>query len=386
MEDFATWFCLKNRSNFTIDPQINPEDAQYYFGREDIKKQLQKQIRRAFIAPGIPKIMVWGPYGSGKTQTLFYLKHFLCTQTPSSAKGVPHTLYLTIEMRSNSTAANLHMQLMEALGKDIVSNWVRKLFDTNKDFDTTLLGIADEPNIFKALKELRATGESTFTAWRWLTGQTLPSKDLSGLQITRNLGDLGSGDLVTALVAIGNLAANINEKLVFLIDEMEQLLNVKTGDSAESIQRYLRKLADPVNSSVGFLIGFKADVIDDAPEILRRGDIYSRIGASNYLDIPHLPAVADVKSFIRELLKNLTVEIAVKTKITANSADSEHGTFPFERTAFELLADYAAQDPTRALPRYIITAINECAIQAWDEEKQLVDETIVNDVAPHVFQ
>src|SRR5450759_70081 len=108
MKDFATWFCLKNRSNFTIDPQVYPEDAQYYFGRDDIKTQLQKQIRLSFIDPGVPKMMVWGPYGSGKTQTLFFLKNFLCTHTPSSAKGIPHTLYLTVEMRSNSTAGNLH--------------------------------------------------------------------------------------------------------------------------------------------------------------------------------------------------------------------------------------------------------------------------------------
>ncbi len=112
----------------------------YYFGRDDIKSQLQKQIRRSFIAPGVPKMMVYGPYGSGKTQTLFYLEHYLRTAPPSSVKGTPHTLYLTIEMRSNSSAANFHMQLMEALGKDIVSNWVRRLFDTNKDFDSDSVG------------------------------------------------------------------------------------------------------------------------------------------------------------------------------------------------------------------------------------------------------
>lgn len=386
MEDFVTWFCLENRSNFTIDPQINKIDSQYYFGREDIKKQLQKQIRRSFIAPGVPKMMVWGPYGSGKTQTLFFLDNFLHTQTPSSAKGTPVTLYLTIEMRGNSAATNLHMQLMEALGKDRVSGWVRKLFDSNSNFETMLRSFADDTNIFLALKELRAMGDSTFTAWRWLIGQTLQPNLLSGLQITRNLGELGSGDLVSALVAIGNLASSVNEKIIFLIDEMEQLQNVKTGDSAESIHRYIRKLADQTNSSIGFLIGFKADVIDDAPEILRRGDISGRVGASNYIDIPPLPAVADVKSFIQELLKNLTDENMVNTKITTKSLDSEHGIFPFDRVALDLLADYATQDPSRALPRFIITAINECAIQSWDEEKQLVDESIVNDVAPHVFQ
>ncbi|MBW2694557.1 MAG: hypothetical protein JRE57_18345, partial [Deltaproteobacteria bacterium] len=50
--------------------------------------------RRSFIAPGIPKMMVWGPYGSGKTQTLFYLEYYLKTETPSSAKGIPNTIYL----------------------------------------------------------------------------------------------------------------------------------------------------------------------------------------------------------------------------------------------------------------------------------------------------
>ena len=63
--NFSEWFCLKDRQNFTIDPQVNPGDARYYFGRDDIRDRLQRQIRRSFIAPGIPKMMVWGPYGSG---------------------------------------------------------------------------------------------------------------------------------------------------------------------------------------------------------------------------------------------------------------------------------------------------------------------------------
>lgn len=387
MDDFVTWFCLKNRQNFTIDPQVNAQDSQYYFGRNDIRERLQKQIRRAFIAPGIPKMMVWGSYGSGKTQTLFYLDYFLKTHPPSSANGIPHTLYLTIEVRSNATAANFHMQLMEALGKDVVSKWVRGLFDSTSGFDQALLDLVEgDPNIFLALKELRATGESSFTAWRWLTGQPLKPPELNAMGLTRNLGEVGSTDLVNSLVAIGNLASRVGEKLIFLVDELEQLLNVRTGDAAESIHHYLRKLAEPANASVGFLFGFKADVLDEAPEMLRRPDIQGRIGASNYIDIPNLPAVADVKKFMQELLRNLTDDTLVQAKIVAGGLNSEVGIFPFERTAFELLADYATQDNTRSLPRYIITAINECAIQAWDDQKALIDDVVVNQVAPYVFQ
>lgn len=386
MDDFVNWFCLKNRQNFTIDPQVNSQDSQYYFGRADIRERLQRQIRRSFIAPGIPKMMVWGPYGSGKTQTLFYLEYFLKTQPPSTAKGKPHTLYLTIEVRSNATAANIHMQLMEELGKDVVSKWVRSLFDATSDFDNALLDLADQdPNIYLALKELRATGESSFTAWRWLTGQSLKPNELNAMGMTRNLGEVGSTDLVNGLVAIGNMASKVNEKLIFLVDELEQLLNVRTGDAVESIHQYLRKLAEPANASVGFLFGFKADVLDEAPEMLRRPDIQGRIGSSNYIDIPNLPAVADVKKFMQELLRNLTDEMQVQAKIDASVLNTEVGIFPFERIAFELLADYATKDNIRSLPRFIITAINECAIQAWDDQKSLIDENVVNQVAPYVF-
>lgn len=385
MNEFTDWFCLNDRLNFTIDPQINPADARFYFGRDDIKKRLQRQLRRSFIAPGVPKIMVWGPYGSGKTQTLFYLEHYLKTDTPSSCPGVPRTHYVTVEMRSKSTASHLHMQLMEVLGKETVAGWVRRLFEKVSSLNAALQEMVDDPNIALALKELRASGESTFVAWRWLTGQSLKTSELSSLSLTRNLGEVGAGDLVNVLVAIGNLAGEVGEKLIFLLDEVEELQNVRTGDASESIHQYFRRLAEPANASVGFLVGFKADVLDDAPEMLRRGDVQGRIGTSNYIDIPPLPAVSNVKTFVSELLQNLIDEKQASARISEQGLDVDLGVYPFEHGAFELLADYATQDPTRALPRYIINAINECTIQAWDEEKYLVDEGIVNGVAQYVF-
>lgn len=385
MIEFPKWFCLKDRLNFTIDPQINPADARFYFGRDDIKTRLQRQLRRAFIAPGVPKIMVWGPYGSGKTQTLFYLEHYLKTDTPGSCHGVPHTLYTTVETRSNSTASHLHMQLMETLGKETVAGWVRQLFDQVSNLDAALEKLTDDLNIALALKELRAAGDSTFIAWRWLTGQSLKTSELSGLSLTRNLGQVGAGDLVNAVVAVGNLASRVGEKLIFLLDELEELQNVRAGDAAESIHQYFRRLAEPANASVGFLIGFRADVFDDAPQVLQRGDIMGRVGTSNYVDIPPLPAVSDVKTFVSELLKNLIDQEQAQARISEHGLDTDLGIYPFERSAFELLADFATQDISRSLPRNIINAINECAIQAWDEEKHLADEGIVNGVAQYVF-
>ena len=189
-ELFNQWYCLNNRQNFTINPQVNPADAQYYFGRDDIKERLIQRINHSFIHPGVPKMMVSVPYGSGKTQTLFYLEHYLknIASIPEDAK--PHILYLTVEMQGNSKAPNLHMQIMEALSKEVVGGWIRKLFDTSSNLDVALHDIIDDPNIILALKELRVAGDSSFMAWRWLTGQILSKGELNSLQLTRNLGEV----------------------------------------------------------------------------------------------------------------------------------------------------------------------------------------------------
>jgi hypothetical protein len=386
MDSFATWFCLKNRQNFTIDAQITPSDAQYYFGRNETKERLQKQLRHSFIEPGVPKMMIYGPYGSGKTQTLFYLQYFLETVVQEIEGAKPHLAYVPVEMEERSKAFNLHMQLMQALGKETVATWVRKLFETSSNLDVALSQLTNDPNIAIALRELRAPGEASFSAWRWLTCQGLTTKDLSQLGLTADLSTSGSKDMAEALIAVGHLAKDVNEYLIFLIDEMESLQNVRTGDAAESIHRYVRYLAEKKNSFVGFLIGFKADVLDEAPEILRTSDVMSRIGNQNFVDIPPLPAIADVTMFTKELLNNLTDSEKVKAQIAEKNLDTKPGLFPFESMAFEQLAVYATQDNTRALPRNIINAINECAIQAWDEGKPLIDQAIVDAVAPLVFQ
>lgn len=385
MKNFNEWFCLTDRMNFTIDAQINLADCQYYFGRDETKSRIQRQIRRSFVDPGAPKMMVFGDYGSGKTQTLFYLRYYLEQEIQMINNAKPRTIYIPIEMQEKNRAANLHMQLMQGIGKDNVSTWVRKLFEKSPDLDVALSEVTSDPNIISALRELRAPGDASFAAWRWLTCQSLGARELSSLQLTTDLCALGSKDMAEVLVALGNLSRRVGEHLVLLIDEMESLNYVRTADALESVHFYIRNLAEKKNSVVGFLIGFKAVVIDDGPEPLRRNDVMSRIGNQNYIELPPLPAIADVKTFMEDLLQNLTADGQVEKLITKESLLTKPGIFPFAPSAFELLADFATQDITRALPRNIINAINECAIQAWDEEKQLIDEEIVNSVAPYIF-
>jgi len=383
--DFKEWFCLNGRESFTIDPKVNPDDARFYFGREEIKNRIKAQLRRSFVEPGVPKMVIYGSFGSGKTQTLFHLEYYLQNERPEACRQTPRILHLDLEMHSKSDHKGWHLQLVETLGKSTASTWIDRLFSRTQNLDTELRSIFGNVNMAEAAKNLRAGGDIGLLAWRWFCGYELKPNELERLNVTRSLGDLGSGDMVNALVGIGRLAERNEEKLIFLMDEAEQFKNVKTGDATESLHTYLRKLAEPSNSSVGFIIASYALTLDDMAELLVRADVRTRIGENNFVEIPHLPSIRDVQIFLRELLAELVEQNKAEEKIQNESLGVSLETYPFTAEAFNMLCEFASQDPTKALPRNLIKAVNECAISAWDERKPIIEPDIVNDIAPLIF-
>jgi len=383
--DFKEWFCLNERDSFTIDPQINSEDAQFYFGRPTKLKELQTQLRKGFIDPGVPKIFIYGSFGSGKTQTLYNLAYYLQHDPPKSLKLKPAIIHVVLEMQSKSSHLDWHLQLMEALGKERVSRWIDDLFSKVPSLDEALTSLLSDYNIINAVKNLRGGGDMPMLAWRWLAGHRLSPAELQRLQLTRNSGDIGAGDMVKVLVGLGHLAEKNDEKLIFFMDEVEQFTNITNPDCFEAVHNYLRQLSEQKNSSVGFIMSSYGLTDDDMPRMMVRGDIRNRIGAINYIEIPPLPSVEDIRTFICELLLNFIDRKAAEEKIQQQGLAVSLDTYPFDADAFEKLCDYASQDPVKALPRNIIKSINECAISAWDVEKAVIDVEIVNEIASLVF-
>jgi len=382
---FKDWFCLSGRETFTIDPKVNPSDSRFYFGRDPLRDRMRKQISRAFIDPQVPKMMIYGAYGSGKTQTLHYLAYDLVNGAPKSCKGKPHVVHLDIEVQSKSMAEQWHLQMMEALRMATVQEWLQALFVKSANFEQEVDKLTDDPNIAMAFKQLRGGGDLAFNAWRWLTGVKLAPKELVEIKVTRSLVDIGVGDMVAALQACGNLARAVGACLIFFIDEMEELINIKQGDAAGSWHQYTRKLADNSNSSVGFVIGFKAVTVDEAPKMLVREDILSRISRANMVELETLSAPANVKTFVEEMLAHLVDHKAADKLIKAKKLSSSESKYPFSATAFDLLCDYACQDAIKSTPRNIIRTITDCAIAAWDAQKRIIDDDIVNEIAPIIF-
>ena len=383
--EFKEWFCLNNRESFTIDAKVNPDDARFYFGRHEKLKDIKAQLRRSFVDPSVPKMVIYGSYGSGKTQTLYHIKYSLLSEKPEACQGDPLILHLDLEMHSKSDCSDWHIQIMETLGKEVVSKWVDDIFSKVQNFDNELKNIFQDNNLAETSKNLRAGGETAHLAWRWLCGHKLPAGELERLRVTRNLGDIGAGDMVNALVGIGRLAENVGKRLIFLMDEAEHFTRVRTGDQSESVHTYLRKLSESWNSSLGFVLSAYALTIDDMAEIIVRADIRTRIGENNFVEIPPLPSVQDIQIFLKELLAELIEQKKAEEKIQKESLEVSIKTYPLTAEAFDMLSDFASQDPTKALPRNLIKAVNECAISAWDERKPIIEPNIVNDIAPVIF-
>jgi hypothetical protein len=169
------------------------------------------------------------------------------------------------------------------------------------------------------------------------------------------------------------------------MDEAEQFKNVKTGDAVEALHTYLRKLAEPSNSSVGFIIASYAVTLDDMADLLVRADIRTRIGEINFVEIPPLPSITHVQRFLTELFEELVDQEKAKEKIERESLGVSLKTYPFTEEAFDLLCEFASQDPIKTLPRNVIKAVNDCAIAAWDEKKPIIEPYVVNEIAPLIF-
>ena len=382
--EFREWFCLKDRESFIIDPKINETDARFYFGQDHIKEQITRQLRHSYVG-NVPKLLLVGQYGSGKTQMLFYVRHLLLYQPPPTLKLKPHIVMLDIEMKSKSNHKDLHLQLMEGISKGVVSDWVASIAKKGLNLEEELRRMFGDENVVQALVKL-IVGGIDYVAWRWLTGQDLSAKELEQLRVTRNLGQIGAVGMVNELVGIGRLAELLGEKLVFLMDEAERFLNVSDSDAENTLEDYFRALSEKRNASVGFLVAATAGGLEDTARFLKSEAVITRIGRQNVVLIPAIPTLDDVKSFVAQMLSQLVDQTAAEHTIRENDLEAPLATYPFHADSFDLFCEYASQDNWKAIPRNIINAINECAIIAWDEQKRIIDSDIVMGIAPLVFE
>jgi hypothetical protein len=371
--------CL-NRPNFQINPKQSFEDAQLFFGGE-LNNQLAKNIETGYMAGYVPRIYLFGSYGTGKTHVLYNLKHHF-DRVEEPIKVLP--IIVQLEAESKTRYQSLHKRLLDAIGIDEVEKSYRLFGHENgTEYERAYAELFPDANLRKAMQLLSTGPEITLSAWRWLTGERMTPKDQGNTGITSTAAE--TGDLVEILVAIGELFKRTRRHLLFLIDEGEALHNVTSGDPQRSWHDAFRRLADSNdNQSVGFILAIYQTGHNDPPEFIMEGDITTRLGKPGIITLePSAPA--EVRAFLSDLVEAFVDREAAQKAITEDGLDSRVGLYPFTEDGLDAFVEQAATAPEHAIPRTIIRALTACALEALTSNKRAFDSPLVEKVVPQEF-
>ncbi|WP_392543763.1 hypothetical protein [Oryzobacter telluris] len=385
------------RENFSLNPK---QDASVYFGGANINGRIKDRLETDFLEErSVPKFMIFGQYGAGKTHTLGHIRYVLGAD-PYFSVGYPTEVRLTElpPLRSRDTWAKIHGLLVDELGRDLIRSAAKSLarqapesvdpeqhfFENAVPFGDTALR-SSQAKIYQALL---FTGRQETVAWEWLKGRSLSADEKATLGVETDLS--GPMSYLNALLNLASLVhRGLGRKVVLLVDEAESLRSVSDSNSVDEFTSMFRKLMDNDNNVLGMVLAFQSEGgMEDAPEMLTDEAVRRRVGHdSGYIDLtPLVSEGSDVKDFITEVLCYLVDQEAAKAVLEKEGSDVDPGMFPFTVDAIEALAEYVMEEPGRQVPSQIISKMSTCVATAYRDGMRtghacrLVDEGIVNQV------
>ncbi len=193
-QSISEWFGLRE-DNYILKPKENPEDASFYADRS-CSLDIDEQITSLEIDLGArlaPKKLYWGPYGGGKTHTLYKILNEIGDRLDI------HSVFVECPtLKSSSTFTILYEKTMNQLGMDFVLNLLRdavndvarKVGVTNPEEAVKMLSRAlGNEDLGRAVYQLTQPPSSfdPMWLWRWLTASGISAKDKVELRVTSDL-------------------------------------------------------------------------------------------------------------------------------------------------------------------------------------------------------
>jgi hypothetical protein len=352
------------RPNFILDPAKDTE----CFARKDIKVgAIVEGLQIDLVTQLAPKRLLWGPYGGGKTHTLYRTLSELGKLTAVHAVRVECP-----DLSKRSVFNDLYRDgIMPVFGEEAVVSLFEKAIEkvpvARRDEYLRRLRefLGDEP-LSKAVAQLMNPNFERLRLWAWLSGIPLSRSELNDLGQTQDLASAEPARLAEMIVLIGKVMKNVDGKtLVLCLDEMERLKAVGP-DAIQTFATGFTRLMDPNQRDVAILLGCSAALFDEMPDIFgRNGPVVSRLGAQATIEVPHIPD-PDVDGFIRQVIAyvrkkdaDIAALIAKAKSITKESLQSDY--FPFTTEAIQAMKSRLTRDMT---PREITIAMTQSAGRA----------------------
>jgi len=384
-EGIAKWFGLK-RSNFILDPKT---DSDFYARRTGIDiNSIVNNLQIDLVTDVSPKRFFWGIYGGGKTHTLFKVSKEL-------EKHISiYPIYVECpNVSKKSTFLHLyHDGIMASMGQDYITDLfkelIRKIGLVDRDeLERRIRAIIDNAELSKAIASLLGADPLKYLSfWRYLSGVSVPSRDLGELGQTEDLTNAEPTKLAAIIIGIGKVIKGVQGKtLVLLLDELDRLQIVTDEASALSFQNAFRILSDPNQKDVATIMGCSAVSMNEIPDAFGQageraalGPVLSKIGRSNLIEVPQLNQ-NDIDEFIKEIVEYLRepgVDISKKIAEAKKGSreDFDLNFFPFSKEAIEALKSALGHAMT---PREITLKMTQAIGKAFLMKKPFVTQDVI---------
>ncbi len=382
--EFAEWFSLKpGRFNFEINPERDPRDQQFLFGREDWKGNLHQLLETCLLLRQPVRLVLWGQYGIGKTHRIYYLKHHI------QEKGLRiQPVYVVCrDINEKSTFGRLHFDLVNNVGREFFTECAEEYW---RQVRTGAAGFAPlgelcpNADIVRAVDKLGLPKDSkkpaeVAAAWKFLTGLELDVEEQLRIDVTADQIE-SSTEYAGVLKLLGHVIFKTRGlHLMYLVDQVEALSRPSNKPAEVVWVETLRAILDL--PEVGLVVAIGADHMDQLPRIMTKPEIVRRFRLSNYVQMAAYKR-GDTTSFISGLLQEWTDgerRDALAKKHGWDEKVYKPECYPFTFDAFDVFCRHFSDefDPNHAKPSEIIDRLNRVAVHAFRDKKPLIDKAVL---------
>ncbi len=384
------WFGLR-RDNFVLKPKENHDDRKFYASRPG-SVNIQSQITGLEVrleAKLSPKRLYWGPYGSGKTHTLYKVLealkslgldiHVAFVECPALKKTSTFTeLY-------NRAMNHIGMEFVISLLKDVMNSTVKEVgFAEAEIVQRKIMEIMGDEDLGRATYSFVTAGPQfdPMILWRWITASDISTAERDKMRVTDDLRAADPERLANILITLGRLLReHKNKTLVLVFDELDRTKDIGSLDAQVTFSTAFTRLTDPSQDFVAVFLAASASRIQELPEIISQ-PVQNRLGKKDIVVIPSMTS-DDVEPFIKDIIAylasdKLDISKRIKEAKTETEETIEKEVYPFTKEAIDEIKSACGQIIT---PRDITRFMSDGASFAKLRGKQIITKKDVASVS-----
>jgi Cdc6-like AAA superfamily ATPase len=315
-----------------LTPNPRAEARAFVGPRRATADSFVEHVSRIIKIGRVPKAVLWGAFGTGKTHFGYYVGLKLAE--------IARVVYVECPPCHRRTKySDLHAAIMRKIGREyalgLFEQTIREANRTGKPLAEALGLDQDLTAVIRG-----GFGSDRTTLWRYLSGERLGSREVRLIDAISP--QIREDDAVAIVNSIAKLVRSQESKQLFImIDEFENT-HALLGDSLMMFIGAVRGLVDE-SSEVGVVFIASVRSLDEMPFIIVEDPVRRRIGLTNFMEYKEYTR-KELEELIHQLIefrrvKGFSLDQVLKEDIGNINENITAKTYPFTQEAIILAID-----------------------------------------------